>query len=491
MKLSDIFLDSNNSKYGDLEIAHITMDSRDVIEHSLFFALKGLEVDGHDYIDQAIERGAVAIVYSDERIEKSFKPEIQYIKVDSVLDEVNRISDIFFNKPSTKMKMYGVTGTNGKSTTSCIIRDILEKCGKSCGYMGTIAVRYADIDEKPKLTTPDAIEVHRTLAKMKSHKMDCVAMEVSSHGLAMKRTDSVDFDVAVFTNLSWDHLDFHETMEAYFEAKQRLFSSLKSNGLAVLNIDDESYKSLRAVCGAKVVSYGMSDEADYRISDVKMGNKGTEFTLTVSGNPSYNKRLNTNLVATYNIYNLVAAIAAIHETGIALEDIEKSIMNLSQVDGRMETIANDFGIDVIVDYAHTPDGFEKIFEFAQSIRKYGGRIISVFGSAGKRDKGKRPVLGRIASENSDLIYLTEEDSRDEHPRDIADMIKSESSDDKFVIIPNRESAIREAIIEAKSDDVVLILGKGDEKYLDRLEGKAEWAGDNVIAQEALQLKGKM
>ncbi len=480
MKLKSLFPEFNNSSSGDIEISSMTSDSRCASKSSLFFAVKGLETDGHLFIDKAIANGAVAVVHQDDVNQLEG---IVYIKKDDVLDEINRTCNIFFGKPSEKMTVYGVTGTNGKSTTTCIIKDLLEKMSHKCGYMGTIAVRYGSIDKKPNLTTPDPFEIHETLKAMYDAGMDSVSMEVSSHGLALKRTGSVDFDVAVFTNLTWDHLDFHKTMDAYFEAKQSLFSGIKKDGVAVLNADDESVKKLSEICASRFVTYGMSPESDYRISDIRMNENGTEFELQI---PSAHKFIvKTNLVADYNISNLTAAIASIHQMGFEIEDIIKSCLEISQVDGRMEKIKNDKGINVIVDYAHTPDGFEKIFEFANKVKLPGARVYAVFGSAGKRDKEKRPVLGEIAGRYCDRLFLTEEDPRDEAAEDIAKMIKGELSDDKAYIIPDRVDAIAAAINHSRKGDIVLILGKGDEKYLDRGAGKEDWPGDNVVAEELL------
>lgn len=478
MRLSELFGEFKGTREGGTRITSLAIDSRQVIPGSLFFAVKGMENDGHRFIGKAVENGASAVVYS----EPAKKAEnVVYIRRDDVTAEIARVSDIYNGSPSRGMTVYGVTGTNGKSTTTCIIRDILEKCDQPCGYMGTIAVRYGNVDMKPTLTTPDSVEIQDTLRRMKEAGMRAVAMEVSSHGLALKRTDSVDFDVAVFTNLTWDHLDFHKTMQAYFEAKQRLFTRLKSDAVAVLNADDESFETLMRITPCRCVSYGKSEGADYRFAVTDMSASGTRFDLTVR-DTMYDVK--TDLTAEYNIANLTAAIAALAETGHDLGKVVAACADIAQVDGRMEPVKNELGADIIVDYAHTPDGFSKIFEFARNVVKPGGRILAVFGSAGKRDKKKRPVLGAIAAANCDHIYLTEEDPRDERGVDIAAEIKSGIPDDKVTVIADRREAIGAAVRDLRAGDLLLILGKGDEKYIDRGNGKDPWPGDNVEAEAA-------
>lgn len=486
MKLEKLFNEYMGSEQGEQNIASLVIDSRKASEGCLFFAVKGLEADGHAYIPMAIEKGAVAIVCSDKQDEREG---ITYIYRDDVIGEIGRCSSVFYGNPSTKMTMYGVTGTNGKSTTTCIIKDLHEKaCGEGCGYMGTIAVRYGDVDEKPSLTTPDAIEINDYLSKMEKAGMKSVSMEVSSHGLALRRTEGLDFDVAIFTNFTWDHLDFHKTMEAYFEAKKSLFTGLKPEAKAILNLDDDSFEKLKEACKCEVLSYGMSAGADYQINGLRMSAGGSEFDLVLSEKACGKHdgacyHIKTNIVAEYNILNLTAAISGLHCQGFEMEKLIDACLDVKQVDGRMERVENELGIDLIVDYAHTPDGFDKIFEFARSVKKAGGKLYAVFGSAGKRDKEKREVLGKIASENCDYIILTEEDPRDEAACDIAKQIALKMPREGHEFIDNRYEAISKAIAMAKPSDMVLVLGKGDERYLERSKGKESWMGDEKAAAE--------
>lgn len=460
----------------EIEIQGLCIDSRKAKAKDLFFCLKGLEADGHQFAEKACKAGAAAVVHCDEL--KRCQG-VSYIKVENVNEELNRICDLFNGHPSQKMTVFGVTGTNGKTTTTSIISDVYNK---PCGYMGTIAVRYGNVNKIPNLTTPDALEIHENLKEMTDHGMESVAMEVSSHGLAMGRVDAVDFDVAIFTNLTYDHLDYHKTMENYFEAKKILFKNMKRDGVAVLNVDDISFESLAECVSCRYVSYGVNADADYRAENVKLSPDGSVFDLLHGGN---RYAVKTNLVALYNIYNLLGAIAGMHETGMAIEEMLPHLMEISQIEGRMENIAEGQDFHVIVDYAHTPDGFEKVFQYGQEIAK-GKKIYSVFGCAGKRDKVKRKVLGQIAGKYCDKVFVTEEDPRDERAEDIAAMIMSGIPEDKAVFIADRYEAIEAAVGTAESGDCVLILGKGDESYMYYEHGRGPWMGDNEAAKKALK-----
>ena len=475
MKLSEMF-----DQAPEIEISELNFDSRIKTLNSLFFCVEGLVSDGHNYVAQAIENGAKGIVHSKD-IENKQKG-IVYIKVENVVLTLNRVANKFFDYPSQKLKVYGVTGTNGKSTIAKIIRDVHGRF-EACGYMGTISISYGDVDLPPSLTTPDTITIHRTLKAMVDANMKAVALEVSSHGLELQRVNSIDFDVAIFTNLTYDHLDFHGTIENYFEAKKKLFKLIKKEGVSILNADDASYSELLKVSSARVISYGINNEANYRADQISLGTNGSTFKLIHNGN-EYDVK--TNLVAIYNIYNLLASIAAMHESGLELEDILSCLNDLNQVDGRLERIDEGQPFNVFVDFAHTPDGLEKVFEYARLITEPQRKIIAVFGSAGKRDTKKRKVFGSIASKYCDMIILTEDDPRDEEAREIANEIKSGIIDTNNIFIENRYDAIRQAIEMANVDDTVLILGKGDETFIYRVLGREPYLGDHLAAKEIIQ-----
>lgn len=506
----------------DINITGLTLDSRKVKPGYAFFAVKGLETDGHKYIQKAIGNGAVAVVLTDINSLSSInfgedvnKEKVELIIVDDMRKAMSDIADNFFDKPGDKIVVYGVTGTNGKTTTTNVIRDILENGMSSpvaCGYIGTNGIKYGEVAIAADLTTPDVITLKKYLFDMVNAGMRAVAMEVSSHALAMGRVDGISFDVAAFTNLTHDHLDFHKTMEEYFAAKQLLFKGLSPNAISILNADDEiTIEKLKEVSGGQIFTYGMK-ESDYMIRDLVLRANGSSFSLEVSSRAmdahrsrvdslvmnsdgAFGKsiyQIETNLLAEYNVYNLVAAIACLHQRGFQIEDFTSWLENITQVDGRMESVPNDLGINVIVDYAHTVDAMEKVYDFVESVceahekqNSQRPKIISVFGSAGKRDKTKRPSMGITAYNNSDYVVITEEDPRDEDPVSIAKQIQGELPCDKIAIIADRQRAIEEAIKIANKGDFVLILGKGEDLFMDRGDERQVWDGDNFVAKRFL------
>lgn len=506
----------------DINITGLTLDSRKVKPGYAFFAVKGLETDGHKYIQKAIGNGAVAVVLTDINSLSSInfgedvnKEKVELILVDDMRKAMSDIADNFYDKPGDKIVVYGVTGTNGKTTTTNVIRDILENGMPSpvaCGYIGTNGIKYGEVAIAADLTTPDVITLKKYLYDMVNAGMRAVAMEVSSHALAMGRVDGISFDVAAFTNLTHDHLDFHKTMEEYFAAKQLLFKGLSPNAISILNADDEiTIEKLKEVSGGQIFTYGMK-ESDYMIRDLVLRANGSSFSLEVSSRAmdahrsrvdslvmnsdgAFGKsiyQIETNLLAEYNVYNLVAAIACLHQRGFQIEDFTSWLDNITQVDGRMESVANDLGINVIVDYAHTVDAMEKVYDFVESVcesqknlNRERPKIISVFGSAGKRDKTKRPYMGITAYNHSDYIILTEDDPRDEDPAQIAYEIKGELDDGNISIIIDRVVAIRTALEMAKKGDFVLVLGKGEDRFMAREFERAPWEGDNFVAKKCL------
>lgn len=477
MRLSKMFKDVPT-----VNITGLSFDSRKVRPGDMYFCLPGLTFDGHDFISQAIDKGALAIVHS-RPIAHPCAGAV-YIKVDDTVDAMNQAAKIFYSRPSESLYMFGVTGTNGKSTITNIIRHF-EQPERPCGYIGTIAIAYGSSTFAPDLTTPDSIFLQKTLRDMVNAGMRSCAMEVSSHGLAQKRVDPIDFDIAVFTNFTYDHLDFHGTMENYFEAKSRLFKQrVKTTGKSILNIDDAKYEELASLSQAPVKTYGIKNPADYRAINIVMSSSSTSFDL-VYGTRTY--PVHTNLVGEFNVYNLLAAIAAVHQSGhLPLEDILKKTDTIPQIQGRMEQIQKGQPFHVIVDFAHTPDGMEKMFRFGKSITRPDGNLIAVFGSAGKRDKAKRKVFGELAEKYCSSVFLTEDDPRDENPREIAEEIRSGMKTVKNVFVPERYEAIRQAVESAREGDTVLLLGKGDEPFMYRENGRAPWMGDNKAAIECIE-----
>ena len=475
MILSEIF-----EHAPDIEISGLSTDSRKVEPNNMYFCMEGMTFNGHQFVEEVVEKGAVCIVHSQD-IEVMHKG-VAYIKVENVNRTLNMVASKFYGHPSRHMKVFGVTGTNGKSTITSIIRDVYSHFAP-CGYIGTISISYGDVTLPPNLTTPDPIIIHKSMRDMIDHGMEAVALEVSSHGLELGRVLSVDFDVAVFTNLTYDHLDFHGTFENYFEAKHKLFLQLKKEGVAVVNVDDPYSSKIVEGCNAKIVTYGIQEDADYRAENVEIGTDGSNFTLLHN---SKEYQIHTNLVAEYNIYNLLGAISAMCESGLEIEELLPYLSSLTQIEGRMERIDEGQPFNVIVDFAHTPDGLEKVFEFAKSITPENNSIIAVFGSAGKRDTKKRKVFGEIADRYCDSIILTEDDPRDESAKDIANEIKSGISDTNNIFIEDRYAAIRQAVESANMHDTILILGKGDEVFMYRESGREPWIGDHNAARHIIR-----
>lgn len=478
MRLSKMF-----KNVPTINIQGLSFDSRTVNPGDMYFCLPGMTFDGHDFIDQAIDRGAIAIVHS-KPIDTPRGGAI-YIRVDDTVDALNQAARIFYNRPSAAMTMYGITGTNGKSTIANIIRHFVQP-ETPCGYIGTIAIAYGNNTFAPDLTTPDTLFLQKTLRSMVDAGMKACAMEVSSHGLAQHRVEGIDFDCAVFSNFTYDHLDFHGTMEKYFDAKERLFKSrVKPDGVSILNADDPKYDELKAASLAPTISYGIKKEADYRAINIKMDAGSIQFDL-VYGGTIY--PVSSNLVGEFNLYNLLASIAAVHETDKQqdLASIVQKAQTIPQVPGRLEQIHEGQNFNVIVDFAHTPDGMQKMFELGRMITRPNSQLIAVFGSAGKRDKPKRKVFGELADKYCDAVYLTEDDPRDEDPAEIAKEIRSGMKTVQNVFIPERYEAIRQAIESANEGDTVLLLGKGDEVFMYRENGRAPWAGDNNVARECLK-----
>ncbi|MDD6258497.1 MAG: UDP-N-acetylmuramoyl-L-alanyl-D-glutamate--2,6-diaminopimelate ligase [Erysipelotrichaceae bacterium] len=475
MKLTELF-----ENVPDIEIKSLMSDSRLKRPDSIFFCVKGIRFDGHEFVEQAIRNGAKVIVYSEPL--EHMHDDITYIKVKDVLQAFNQVADAFYGHPSHKLLMFGVTGTNGKSSIACIIRDILNEF-EPTGYIGTIAIQYGQVKLPPLLTTPDIDDLHGILRDMVDAGMKACALEASSIGIEQGRVDAIDFDVAMFTNLTHDHLDYHGTMTNYFNAKKKLFDNLKPDAVAITNMDDPYGMKIVKDCPCRVVTYGIENEADYQVTDYQLLKDRTRFTLKVE-NMEY--EIETNLVAKFNIYNLLAAMAALNQKGISITQMLPYIKNLSQIEGRMQRINDGQPFNIVIDFAHTPDGIEKVCQYASKITPKENRIIAITGSAGRRDTIKRPIFGQILDKYCDMIILTEDDPRDEDPHEIAEEIASGIRKTNYVIIDDRYDAIREAVEIADPDDTIIILGKGDEKFIYRQFGREPYEGDDMITHEVLK-----
>ena len=474
MKLTELFND-----VPEVEIQSLMADSRKKRPDSIFFCEKGMMFDGHRFVEQAIENGAKVIVHSEPL--KNIHPDITFIKVKDVNAVFNKVADKFYGYPSHKLRMFGITGTNGKSSTACIIRDILNDF-KPTGYIGTISISYGNVKLLPLLTTPDIDDLHGILADMVSAGIECCTLEASSIGIEQGRVGSVDFDVAIFTNLTHDHLDYHGTVENYFMAKKQLFDTLKEEGIALTNIDDPYGAKIVADCKAKVVTYGIESPADYQITKYQLLKDKTIFTLRCN---EMEYELSTNLVGKFNLYNLLASIAALHQSGISITQMLDHMNHIKQIEGRVERIDEGQPFNIIVDFAHTPDGIQQLCRFATAITPKENRIIAITGSAGKRDTVKRPVFGELLDNYADMIILTEDDPRDEKVIDICNDIAKGIHHTPYLIIEDRYQAIQQAIEIASEKDTILILGKGDERFMYHEFGREPYEGDDTIAREVV------
>ncbi|QIK70181.1 UDP-N-acetylmuramoyl-L-alanyl-D-glutamate--2,6-diaminopimelate ligase [Erysipelothrix sp. HDW6C] len=470
------FIDTEST----LEINALVLDSRDKVQNGMFFCLDGLTVDGHDFAQQAVANGCVAIVHS-RPIER--QAGVEYIQVEDVMTELHRITAIFYDNPSKKLYLYAITGTNGKSTTMLTVRNVLRRFGVNVGYIGTISVEFNDHKFAPSLTTPDIVELSSYLRDMVDEGVSEVCLEVSSQGLAMRRVESIDFDNASFTNLTHDHLDYHKTMENYFAAKKMLFDSMKPEAFTVFNTDDAYSQKLIAENYPHMTTFGIENDADYMAKDIVLKENGTEFTLVYEG-VSY--PVKSSLLAIFNVYNVLGAIAILHKRGYPLERIIPELEDIEHVDGRQTVVDEGQPFKVFVDFGHAPDSMKNVYEFVREVTPAGNKIITVFGAAGARDHLKRPKMGFISSTMADHVILTEHDNRNEEVIDITRDIISGMPNENYEFVPIRYDAIEKALLMAQPNDSVVLIGKGEEKFIYREFGKEVWMGDEVAASELLK-----
>jgi len=459
-----------------LGIKRICCDSRIAREGDLFIALKGTVCDGHDFLkDVALKGVKFAVV---ERNTPAGESLLQLIVPDTHSAAVV-LADNFYGSPSKRLNVVGITGTNGKTTTSFLIGDILRACGKSPGLIGTI---FYDTGEKVSSinTTPGPLHVQDLMRRMVDNGMSHAVMEVSSHGLVQRRVDKVNFDIAVLTNISSDHLDYHKDHADYVEAKSRLFKLLKPKGTAVLNGDDQFCKIMEKATRGNVLTYGLGDNSHVRASKVRLKGTGSTFVVTT---PKGKLDIETRLIGMYNVYNILAAIGVGVVENLNLELIEDGIRNLDLVPGRMERIDRGQPFNIFVDYAHTDDALDKALSALRGLTK--GRLVALFGCGGDRDSSKRARMGSVASRMADISILTSDNPRSEDPRHIIREIEAGFEDiDRYVIHVDRRDAIRAALETARQGDTVLIAGKGHENY--QIIGEEHVSfDDRVVVREVL------
>lgn len=477
----------------DSEISGIAYDSRLVEPGALFVALRGHRQDGHDYIRDAVSRGAAAIILEVPLsvAGREHPNRVAMIRVPDARRALSRLAVRFFDAPFNTMRLIGITGTNGKTTTAYLLESILGAGGKQPGVIGTINYRFSGQVLEAPVTTPESLDLMQTLRRMADRGVTDVVMEVSSHSLDQGRVRDCPFQVAVFTNLSQDHLDYHRTMEAYFDAKASLFSPSSKSGTggpaqAVINADDSKGRELIQLTKAQVVTYGLGKGCHIQARDLHVSRSGLKARLIT---PAGETDIASRLIGAHDIYNIMAAAGAAWAMGIDLESIYSGILQLTGVPGRLEMVKNRRGLALIVDYAHTPDALLKALEAVRLLTT--GRVFTVFGCGGDRDRGKRKEMGRIAGMRSDKVFVTSDNPRTEDSAAIAAQIEAgviESGIRGYVVDLDRKRAIQRAVRMADNGDLVLIAGKGHETYQITGSEKRPF-DDRVVAAEAADGSG--
>ncbi len=463
----------------------LTYDSRKVRQGDLFVCIKGFVYDGHSFADQAKEKGAAALL-----VERELPVTLPQIVVDDARRNMGVVAARLYGHPSRQLRVIGVTGTNGKTTTTYLIRSIMQEAGRKCGLLGTIEQTVgADHAAEAPRTTPESADIQRLLREMVTNGCTTATMEVSSHSLVLHRTVGTEFDVAVYTNLTQDHLDFHRSLEDYRAAKGLLFRSLvstngdggKARKCSVINGDDSNAHYFMQVTTVAKLVYGLSEGCDVRADNVRVEPDGVWYTLHT---PCGHRDVHLRLTGRFNVYNSLAAIAVgVHE-GIDLDTIVRGIER-TVVPGRFEPVDEGQAFSVIVDYAHTPDSLENVLQTARALCK--GRIITIIGAGGDRDKGKRPLMGEVAATLSDFVIVTSDNPRSEEParicQDVAEGVKRHPT--PYDVVLDRRDAIRRSVGLAQPGDLVLIAGKGHEDYQE-LDGRKIHFDDREEVRKALQ-----
>ncbi|NOY05449.1 MAG: UDP-N-acetylmuramoyl-L-alanyl-D-glutamate--2,6-diaminopimelate ligase [Chlorobi bacterium] len=497
-KLSDLLAEVRVTRVvgeADVLIHGIRTDSREGRPMDMFVAVRGTSVDGHSYVRQAIETGASSVVVARDRYEQELRSWLQpgyleqynttVIVVDDTHTALVAFADAFYDNPGSSLRLSGITGTNGKTTSSYLLRSIIHASGNNAGLIGTVEYCIGDSSYPSQLTTPDPVQLRMLLARMRDAGCSDVVMEVSSHALDQGRVDGLTYEVSVFTNLTQDHLDYHQTRTRYLEAKRRLFTEY-TTGTAVLNFDDPATETLRAGLDIPVVGYGFSPEADVRISRLSISETGNAIHLEALGNEV---DISSPLIGRFNAYNVAAAFAAGLMLDIPSLDIVRGIESLSRVPGRFDRVTSPDGVSVFIDYSHTPDALKNALLTLREIRDTlhpGAKIITVFGCGGDRDREKRPAMGAIATELSDLVLVTSDNPRTEDPDAIiADILGGIHDRSNVMIDRDRRAAIRTAIQRARPGDLVLVAGKGHEDY-QILGAERIHFSDHEVVQEAFE-----
>jgi UDP-N-acetylmuramoyl-L-alanyl-D-glutamate--2,6-diaminopimelate ligase len=479
----------------DLNVENMAYDSRKIAPGSLFVAVRGTHTDGHRYIAEAFRRGAQAVV-AEEPVPADLPPGARYVQVRDSRRDLAWLADTFYDHPSRKLGVIGITGTKGKSTTTNLIAEVFQRAGLKSGLMSTLNFRIGDHDweNETRQTTQESLENHALLAEMARQQVRYAVVETSSHGLALHRVTGIAYDVGIATNITSEHLEFHGTVEQYRRDKARLFEGLDpaaDKGLgakkaAILNRDDSSYDYLLSFCRVPVITYAINQQADVRAIELELSGAASRFRVLT---PAGELVIETPLIGRFNVYNCLATICAGYTQGISLEQIGETLAHTSGIPGRMERIDCGQPFTVIVDYAHNPDSLEQVLRLLRPLTS--GRLIAVFGSAGERDTQKRPKQGAISAQLADLTFLTDEDCREEDPEKIlreiaAGALEAGATTDKNLwLIVDRRQAIAAAFDAARPGDTILLAGKGHEHSIIVGRESLPW-DEREVARELLR-----
>ncbi|WP_292011033.1 UDP-N-acetylmuramoyl-L-alanyl-D-glutamate--2,6-diaminopimelate ligase [Chryseobacterium sp.] len=465
------------------DVSELVFDSRKAIENSLYIAMRGTVVDGHSFIASSVEKGATTIVC--EEFPESLNENVTYVKVKDSSKALGHLASNFYGNPSHNLKLVGVTGTNGKTSTATLLFDVFKNLGYSAVLLSTVEIRIGDDVIPATHTTPDVITINQILAKAVESGCEYAFMEVSSHGIAQNRIEGLHFHIAGFTNITHDHLDYHKTFEEYLKTKKRFFDTLEETAIAITNLDDKNGNVMLQNTKAKKKSYALKTIADYHGKILEVDFNG--MLLNFNG-----KEFWTTLTGKFNVYNLLLVFGIASELGFEQDEILQAISKLQRVSGRFETFKSDGGIFFVVDYAHTPDALENILDSINEIRTKNERLITVFGCGGDRDHSKRPEMGNIATKKSTLAIITSDNPRTEDPSQIIKEIEAgvePQNFSKYTSIPDRKEAIKMAIKFAEPKDIVLVAGKGHETYQE-INGVKHHFDDKEVINELWKLMSK-
>ncbi|WP_308003173.1 UDP-N-acetylmuramoyl-L-alanyl-D-glutamate--2,6-diaminopimelate ligase [uncultured Chryseobacterium sp.] len=465
------------------EVSELVFDSRKVTENSLYIAMRGTVVDGHSFIASSVEKGATAIVC--EEFPENIDENATYVKVKDSSKILGHLASNFYRNPSEKLKLIGVTGTNGKTSVSTLLFDIFKNLGYDSALLSTVEIRIGEKIIPATHTTPDVITINKILAQAVEEGCEFAFMEVSSHGIAQNRIEGLHFKIAGFTNLTHDHLDYHKTFDEYLKTKKRFFDQLEDSAVAITNVDDKNGNVMLQNTKATKRSYALKTMADFHGKLLEVDFNG--MLLNFNG-----KEFWTTLTGKFNVYNLLLVFGIASELGFESDEILQAISKLKRVSGRFETFKSDGGIFFIVDYAHTPDALENILDSINDIRTKNERLITVFGCGGDRDHSKRPEMGNIATKKSTLAIITSDNPRTEDPATIIKEIEAgvePQNFSKYTSIPDRKEAIKMAIKFAEPKDIVLVAGKGHETYQE-INGVKHHFDDKKTINELWKLMSK-